>query len=408
MYQQLLTEEERTAVSEVVAFVKDVPVDLVKKMDAGEVDYPREFVEEAAKRNLLGLRFPKEWGGRGLRWICEMAAIEEVGFLGSALGCLYSLPSIIGQSMHSFGTDEQKERYLKPTLEGKLTCAEALTEPRGGSDFFGATTTAEKDGDHYVLKGQKRFVVGSVGADYFLVYARTDPHAKSHQAISAFLVDRTDDVEVRTRYGLMGTRGGGTGRIVFHDVKVPERNLVGPLNGGGLVFNKMMVPERMTSAAGALGTARAALEIATRYASRRVAFGKKIREFQGVSFKIADAVTRMDAARALNAHAALVADSDQDPRRMVSEAKKESTTSAWEIINHAMQIMGGIGYTDIYPVEKFFRDTRLTMIWTGTNEIMNLLIQHEYFKEILKKPKDFRDVEADAISSELEDEKLPS
>ncbi len=407
MYEHLLNTEEKKTVGEVVAFVKDVPVELVKKMDAGEVDYPREFVEEAAKRNLLGLRFPKQWGGRGHRWVCEMAAIEEVGVLGSALGCLYSLPSIIGQSMHFFGTDEQKERYLKPTLEGKLTCAEALTEPRGGSDFFGATTTAEKKGDRFILKGQKRFVVGSIGADYFLVYARTDPNAKGHNAISAFLVDRTDNVEVRTRYGLMGTRGGGTGRIVFHDVEVPEKNLVGPLNGGAVVFNKMMVPERLTSASGALGSARAALEIAARYSSRRVAFGKKIREFQGVSFKVADAVTRLDAARALNAHAALMADTARDPRRLVSEAKKEATSSAWEVINHAMQIMGGIGYTDVYPVEKFFRDTRLTMIWTGTNEIMNLLIQHEYFKELLKSVKDSRDVESDAISADLEDEKFP-
>lgn len=408
MYEHLLSDKERKTVSEVVGFVKDVPAELVKKMDSGEVDYPREFVEEAAKRNLLGLRFPKQWGGRGHRWVCEMAAIEEVGVLGSALGCLYSLPSIIGQSMHFFGTEEQKERYLKPTLEGKLTCAEALTEPRGGSDFFGATTTAEKKGDRFILNGQKRFVVGSIGADYFLVYARTDPDAQGHKAISAFLVDRTDNVEVKTRYGLMGTRGGGTGRIVFHDVEVPQKNLVGPLNGGAVVFNKMMVPERLTSASGALGSARAALEIAARYSSRRVAFGKKIREFQGVSFKVADAITRLDAARALNAHAALMADTERDPRRLVSEAKKEATTSAWEVINHAMQIMGGIGYTDVYPVEKFFRDTRLTMIWTGTNEIMNLLIQHEYFKELLKESKDSRNVESDAVSADLEDEKFPT
>lgn len=405
MYDLLLTDEEREVVEQVRDYVKSVPRDLVRKMDAGEVDYPREFVTGAAERNLLGLRFDEKWGGSARRWVCESAAIEEVGVLGSALGCLYSLPSIIGEGIYRFGTDRQKEKYLRPTLEGKLTCAEALTEPRGGSDFFGATATAEKKGDKFILSGQKRFVVGSQGADYFFVYARTDDQAPGREAISAFLVDRSDEVEVRTKYGLMGARGGGTGRIVFHDVEVPEENLVGPLNGGGLIFNKMMVPERLTSAAGAIGTARAALEIATRYSNLRKAFGRRIRKFQGVSFKVADSVTALDGARALTAHASLAADLQPDPRRIVSEAKKQATTAAWEVVNHSMQIMGGIGYTDVYPIERLLRDTRLTMIWTGTNEIMNLLIQHEYYKELLEQRGKGRDVEQDAISADMEEEK---
>jgi hypothetical protein len=407
MYDHLLTEPEKETVERVRAFVKQVPRELVQKMDAGEVDYPREYLEAAARQGLLGLRFPKEYGGAGLRWVCETAAIEEVGVLGSALGCLYSLPSIIGQGIVSFGDERQKQKYLRPTLEGKLTCAEALTEPRGGSDFFGAQAKAVKKGDKFILSGQKRFVVGSQGADYFFVYARTAEDAPDHKAISAFLVERCPEVEVRTQYGLLGTRGGGTGRIVFHDVEVPAENLVGPLNAGALIFNKMMVPERMTSAAGALGTARAALEIAARYSDRRRAFGKRIRKFQAVSFMVADAVTALDSARALTAHAALQADSKDDPRRLVSEAKKHATTVAWEVVNHAMQIMGGIGYTDVYPIERLFRDTRLTMIWTGTNEIMNLLIQHEYYKSLMGSDTQIRNVEDDAVSAHLEDEKLP-
>ncbi len=408
MYDRILTDEERDIVSEVIDFVRSIPTELLKKMDANEVDYPKEFLQEAGKRGLLGMRFDPRWGGKGARWPLETAAIEEVGVLGSALGCLYSLPSIVGEALWRFGTDEQKAKYLAPMLKGELTCAEALTEPRGGSDFFGATCRAERKGDAFVLSGQKRFVVGAEGADFFLVYARTGTDERGRKEISAFLVDRDENVEVRTKYGLLGTRGGGTGRLVFHDVTVPAANLVGRLHGGAEIFNRMMVPERLTSAAGAVGTGRAALEVAAKYADRRFAFGKKIRRFEGVSFRVADAVTELDAARALTVHAGMAVEADApNARRLVSEAKKFGTTAAWNAVNHAMQVMGGIGYTDVYPVERFLRDTRLTMIWTGTNEIMNLLIQHEYFKEVLSSGPAGRDTEPDALSAHLEDEKYP-
>jgi acyl-CoA dehydrogenase len=169
-----------------------------------------------------------------------------------------------------------------------------------------------------------------------------------------------------------------------------------------------MIPERMTSAAGTLGGARAALEIAARYSNQRKAFGEKIRRFEGVSFKVADSITLLDAARALVETAARAVDAEDEPgrtRRLVSEAKKFATETAWEVINHAMQIMGGIGYTNVYPIERLLRDARLSMIWTGTNEIMNLLIQHEYYNELgMGAP--VRDVEADAPDAEIEGEKV--
>jgi len=375
-------------------------------MDADQVRYPKEFIEKAASRNLLGLRFPRSWGGRGVRWTGEVAALEEIGVLGSGLSCLYSLVSIVGEAIHVFGTDEQKETYLKPTLQGKRCCAEALTEPRGGSDFFGATTTAIKDGDHYILNGQKRFVVGAEGADYFLVYAKTAPDAAAHESISALLVDRDEGVEVKHVYGLLGSRGGGTGRIYFRDAKVPARNLVGPEHGGALVFNRMMIPERLTTAAGALGMAKCCLEVAARYTNRRKAFGDRIRRFQAVSFKIADSVARLDAARSLVYVTARHVDEGLDSRRIVSEAKKTSTEMLWAVVNDCMQVMGGIGYTSVYPIERFLRDARLQMIWTGTNEIMNLLIQHEYYHELLHKKEETRNVEWDAMDEAGDEEKV--
>jgi alkylation response protein AidB-like acyl-CoA dehydrogenase len=405
----LLTGARRELRDEVRAFVRDdVPRQLILDMDAGKVAYPREFVEAAARRGLLGLRFDEKYGGRGLGWADEIVALEEIGVLSTSLPCLYSLVSIVGEALHVFGTPEQKERWLRPALEGRLTVAEALTEPRGGSDFFGATTVARREGDVWVLNGRKRFIVGAEGADYFLVYARTREDAPAHESLSAFIVERGPQVEVQHVYGLMGMRGGGTGRVYFRDVRVPAENLIGAEHGAALVFNQMMIPERMTSAAGVLGAARVALEIAARYSDRRRAFGKKIRAFEGVSFKVADSITLLDAARSLVETAARAADMGDEPgrvRRLVSEAKKFATDSAWQIINHAMQIMGGIGYTNVYPIERLLRDSRLSMIWTGTNEIMNLLIQHEYYDELgMAAPG--RDVEADAPDAEVDGEKV--
>ncbi len=206
-----------------------------------------------------------------------------------------------------------------------------------------------------------------------------------------------------------GTRGGGTGRLYFRGARVPVENLIGPENGAAAVFYQMMIPERMTSAAGSLGMARAALEIAARYSHQRKAFGEKIRRFQAVSFKVADSITQLDAARMLVYGAARAVDAGDDPgrcRRLASEAKRFATDMAWEVVNDAMQILGGIGYTNVYPIERLLRDTRLIMIWTGTNEVMNLIIQHEYYQELLAAQGMVRDVEEDAPEAGQAEEKV--
>lgn len=392
-------------------FVKnEVPRQMILDMDEDVIQYPTEYVKKLAEWNLLGLRFPKKWGGQGLDWVTETAVLEEIGLLPMSLGCLYSLPSICGEALDKFGTDAQKEKYLKPMLEGKKFTAEALTEPRGGSDFFGATSTAVKEGDQYILNGQKRFVVGAEGADFFLLYAKTDITAKNpRDSISLFIVEKDMGVESKYIYGLLGTRGGGAGRLFLKDVQVPEENLVLGEGKGGLIFYQMMIPERMTSAAGPLGMGRAALEIATKYAHKRKAFGHVIKNFQGVSFKLADSIMMLDAARAIVYQTARAIDSKQPGsicRRLVSEAKRFSTESANQIISNAMQVVGGIGYTNVFPLERMFRDIRLSTIWTGTSEVMNLIIQHEYFNELLKTEEVTRDVEMDAKESDAPEEKI--
>lgn len=400
MYDFLLTPEERRVRDEVKQFVREeITSDFLRRMDRDEIIYPREFVERLAAHNLRGIRFPQQWGGRGLNWVADVAASEEIGCLGMALGCAFVMPSIVGEALNQFGTQAQKEKYLKPYLAGKLVAAEALTEPRGGSDFFGATTKAVLEGDHFIVNGQKRFVVGADGADFFVVYCRTnfEPNAHKYQRISLLIIEKGPGVETEYHYGLMGCRGGGTGRLVFRDVKVPRENLLGELHGGALCFNQMMIPERLTSAAGCLGV-WGALDVAVRYSNKRAAFGKLIRQYQGVNFLVADAITQLDAARALTYMAARAVDTDYpNKRRIVSQAKRFATEAAWNVVNNAMQVMGGIGYTDVYPLERALRDIRLALIWTGTSQIMNMLIQHEYYDEVLNQPYDRRHMDKDAM-----------
>jgi alkylation response protein AidB-like acyl-CoA dehydrogenase len=401
MYDFMLTPEERELKKEVRRFVREeITSEFLRKMDRNEITYPRDFVEKVAAKGFRGIRFPKKYGGLGMSWVAEVAAIEEIGCLGMALGCAFVMPSIVGEALNVFGTEEQKEKYLKPYIEGKLVAAEALTEPRGGSDFFGAMTRAELKGDHFILNGMKRFVVGADGADFFVVYCKTnfDPNAHKYSRLSLLIVEKGPGVETEYLYGLLGCRGGGTGRLVFRDVKVQKENLLGELHGGALCFNQMMIPERLTSAAGCLGV-WGALDLAVRYSNKRRTFGKEIRNYQAVSFKIADSITQLDAARALCFMAAKAVDGYYpNVRRIVSEAKRFTTEAAWDVVNNAMQIMGGIGYTDVYPIERALRDIRLGMIWTGTSEIMNLMIQHEYYNEVLGAGYDRRIMEDDAMN----------
>jgi len=404
MLDVFMTEERKKLKEELENFVASVPRQLLMDMDADKITFPKEWVVEAGKRNLLGLRFPPQYGGRGLGWVDEVMAAGIIGKLSVSHACLFALVSIVGEALNVFGTDAQKEKYLKPIIAGKIWAGEALTEPRGGSDFFGATTTARKEGNYYILNGQKRFVVGGEGADFFLVYAVTNPGAPPHDSLSAFLVERDMGVDVKHVYGLMGVRGTGTARIYFRDVKVPEENLLGEENAGSKVFYKMMVPERILS--GGVAATRAILDIAARYANKRKAFGFNIRTFEAVNFRIAESLTKLDAVSAFSYAVAKTIDDGVGTsgyqRRLVSEVKLLATKVFWEVVNDAMDNMGGIGYTNVYPIERAVREARLPMIWTGTNDIMKLIIQHEYYKELLAKEIEGRDVESDVPLSEQE------
>lgn len=414
MFDFLLNEEQRKIRDEAREFIKTIPRQMILDMDNDNITFPEEFLREAGKRNLLGCRYPKQWGGRDLDWVATVAVVEEVAKLGHIFGCTFGIGAeLVCDAIILHGTDAQKEKYVKPLLAGELFAAECLTEPRGGSDFFGTSTKAEDRGDHFLVNGQKRFIVGADKADYFLVYAKTDfaEDAHPHKALSALIVDRTEDVKVEYLYGLMGSRGGGAARVVFKDVVVPKENVIGNINGAYDVFNTMMIPERLGSAAMALGAAVPALEVATGYTTRRKAFGQTINSFQGVNFQVAEAATQIDAARSLIYTTARAVDSGlpaKKTRRLVSEAKKFATEAVQKAVHHAMQVMGGIGYTNIFPVERISRDLRLASIWTGSNEVMSMIIAHEWYKEYFMKKESAgqRDYEMDAEEAYSPDEKI--
>ncbi len=412
MFDFMLSQEQLALRDEVRELVRWVPRRMILDMDQDKIRFPKEFLQEAGRRNLMGCRYPKKWGGRGLDWVATCMVMEEVGVLGYIFACVFGVGAeLVCDAIIQHGTDAQKEKYVKPLLAGEMFAAECLTEPRGGSDFFGTTTTAEDKGGYFLLNGQKRFIVGAEGADYFLVYARTDPKAPARQALTCFIVDRGPGVKVEYLYGLMGCRGGGAGRLVFKDVEVPAENIVGSLNGAYAVFNTMMIPERLGTAAMTIGAARPALEVASRYTTRRKAFGQVINQFQGVSFQVAEAAMLLDASRAMCYATARAVDAGVEMnrvRRLVSETKKFVTESCQKAARNAMQVMGGIGYTNVYPIERIVRDLGLASIWTGSNEVMSMIIAHEWYRELEARRQDaaLRDPEADAAEAHAEDEKI--
>lgn len=412
MFDYLFDEKTIQLRDEIRNFVKSIPRQMLLDMDSDKINFPKEFLSECGKRNFFGCRYPVELGGRGLDWVATTMAMEEIGVLGYIMACVFGVGAeLVCDAIVIHGSDEQKEKYVKPLLKGEIFAAECLTEPRGGSDFFGATTTAVDKGDYYLLNGQKRFIVGGEGADYFLVYAKTDPDAAPHEAMTCFIVDKGPGVESTYLYGLMGCRGGGASRIVFKDAKVPKENVLGRVNGALDVFLTMMIPERLGTAAMTIGAARPAIEIATGYTSRRKAFGKTINRYQGVSFQVAEATMLMDAARSMIYTTARAVDANIDPsrtRRMISQAKKFVTESCQKVVHNSMQVMGGIAYTNVYPIERIYRDIRLASIWTGTNEVMSMITASEWYGEYkqLKASGATRDSEPDALEAFAEDEKI--
>jgi hypothetical protein len=379
------TPEEQAYAQEARTFFEKEAGPSVKAMDR-ENQYPFELLRKMGERHYIGVRFPAEYGGGGKDMLHEAMVNEETAAQSYALACARSVPHHCAFIINNYGTEEQKKKYLPGIFSAQTITSECITEPTCGSDAARMQTRAVRNGDHYLLSGEKRFQASGGVANLFIVFAITNPDVHPSQGMSVFAVEKGDpNIIALEEFDTMGWRGLRiVSELIFNNVKVPAENLIGRENQGFPILMDMLNSERIVVAAGLIGTARSSYEIAVRYSMERYAFHRPIREFEAISFKVAEMATRIEAARLLRIKAARMMDAGQEVIKEAAMAKVFAAENAFWVANEALQIMGGIGFTTKMDIERHFRDVRGGMVAVGTNEIMNLVIQREIYKEFLK------------------------
>jgi len=339
-----------------------------------ENKYPMDLFEKMAKQGLFGMCTEPEYGGSGLDLLSATVAAEEVAKVSMSASLLVGIQTAVTSApITRFGNKEQKNAYLRDLATGKRIGAFCLTEPVAGSDAASIEMKAVKEGDHYVLDGTKTFVSQGEVADLALVFART-----SGDAITAFLVDkRKSPFRVGSKIEVMGFRGTGTAELIFENCSVPKENVLGEEGGGFLIAMMTLHESRIGVAAGGVGLAQAAFDIAVEYAKQRKAFGRPIGKFQAIQWMLADMLTQIHSARLLTYHAAYLRDQQQDFVKEASMAKVLASEVAVDATRRAMQILGGYGYSKDYPLERYYRDAKLLEIGEGTSEIQRLILARE-------------------------------
>jgi len=338
-------------------------------------EFPTEIIREAASLGLLGVPYPEEIGGTGLDSLAYAITIEELSRVSGSVGIIVSAHTSLGcNPIWLAGTDEQKERYLRPMASGQVIGAYGLTEPGAGSDSRGTRTRAHRDGDDWVLTGGKRFITNAGVAGTYIVTAVTDREAGSGK-ISAFIVEAdAPGFSIGRMEEKMGLHASNTGELIFEDCRVPAANLLGTEGEGDKLFLRTLDGGRIGIGAMALGLAQAAFEAASAYAKERRQFDRPIGTFQGVAFKIADMATEIDAARLMVYRAAWLKDRHEPYSTESAMAKLFASEVAFRATNAAVQVHGGYGYITEYRVERYLRDAKLTEIGEGTSEIQRMVI----------------------------------
>jgi butyryl-CoA dehydrogenase len=342
---------------------------------------PLETLRKMGSLGMMGLCVPEEWGGAGSDFVSYALLTEEIAVGDGGLCnmmCVVNAP--ICAALVDFGNERQKERFLRPLASGQKLGAFMLTEPQAGSDASNLLTRAERKGDRYVLNGLKQFVTAGESADIAMVVAVTDP-AAGKKGISCFLVATdTPGYRVVRREQKLGHRTCDTCLIALEDLEVPADNLLGPLGDGYKIALSYLVEGRIGVAAQSVGMARVALDAAVPYAKDREAFGKPIIEHQGVGFRLADMATQVEVARQLTWHAAALRDAGRPCVREASMAKLFASEMAEAVCSAAIQVHGGYGYLNDFPVEKVYRDVRVTQIYEGSSEVQRLVIARDLAK----------------------------
>ncbi|MFZ7977964.1 acyl-CoA dehydrogenase AcdA [Bacillus cereus] len=340
-----------------------------------EERFDQELFDQMAELGLTGIPWPEEYGGIGSDYLAYVIAIEELSRVCASTGVTLSAhTSLAGWPIFKFGTEEQKQKFLRPMAEGKKIGAYGLTEPGSGSDAGGMKTIAKRDGDHYILNGSKIFITNGGIADIYVVFALTDPESKQ-RGTSAFIVESdTPGFSVGKKESKLGIRSSPTTEIMFEDCRIPVENLLGEEGQGFKVAMQTLDGGRNGIAAQAVGIAQGALDASVEYARERHQFGKPIAAQQGIGFKLADMATDVEAARLLTYQAAWLESEGLPYGKESAMSKVFAGDTAMRVTTEAVQVFGGYGYTKDYPVERYMRDAKITQIYEGTQEIQRLVI----------------------------------
>ena len=342
-----------------------------------ENKYPMDLFEKMAKQGLFGMFTPTQYGGTGLDLLSSAIAAEEIAKVSmSASGIIGIQAAVTAAPIAKFGSGEQKEAYLRDMATGKRIGAFCLTEPVAGSDAASIETKAVKEGDEYVLNGTKTFITQGEVADLAVVFAKTP--GKDGEEVTTFLVDkRKSPFRVGSKIEVMGLRGTGTAELIFENCRVPKENVLAKEGDGFLIAMMTLNESRIGVAAGGVGLAQAAFDIAVNYAKQRKAFGRLIGKFQAIQWMLADMLRQIHSARLLTYHAAYLRDQQQDFVKEASMAKVCASEVAVEATRRAIQILGGYGPTKDYPLERYYRDAKILEIVEGTSEIQRLILARE-------------------------------
>lgn len=344
--------------------------------------YPKEFVAKLAEMGLLGVAIPEQYGGAGMDYVSYVVAMEEISAACAGTGVIMSVNnSLVCDPLLKYGTDEQKAEILTPLAKGDLLGCFGLTEPAAGSDASKIRTTAVRDGDFYVLNGEKNFITNAPQADWAIIFAYTDKE-KKHKGITTFLVHRdTPGYSTGPFERKLGIRASHSSSIILEDCRIPAKNRLAGEGDGFKVAMTTLDAGRIGIASQALGIARAALEESVQYAKERQAFGGPIGNLQAIQFMLADMATRLDAARLLTLRAAFLKDTGQRFSKESSMAKVYASEAAMWITTKAIQVHGGYGYLEDFAAERHFRDAKITEIYEGTSEIQRLVIASSLIRE---------------------------
>ncbi|ERM17018.1 acyl-CoA dehydrogenase [Brevibacillus laterosporus] len=347
-----------------------------------EERFDRSIFEQMAELGLTGIPWDEKYGGAGADYLSYVLAVEELSRVDASIGVTLSAHvSLASWPIYKFGTEEQKQTFLRPLAEGKKMGAYCLTEAGSGSDSAGMRTTAVRDGDHYILNGNKIFITNAGEAEIYIVFAVTNPELK-HKGVTAFLLEKDmPGFSMGKKEKKLGIRSSLTLEVIMEDVRVPVANRLGEEGQGFKIAMMTLDGGRNGIAAQALGIAQGAFEHALSYAKERIQFGKPIAALQAIQFKLADMATQIEAARLLTYQAAWLEDKGLPYGKASAMSKVFAGDIAMQVTTEAVQVFGGYGYTREYPVERFMRDAKITQIYEGTNEIQRVVISNLLLKE---------------------------